>query len=291
MIDKLAIIAEWLDAQRMYASANIVDDVLKRVAQSSFMEPDVEEEEPETDIWRPEAYHQLPVVHSASPEFLELLKHNNPAFYEQWIERLKMHGHSPNGVANENHSLTNYMGGHPIRLPSGFSKMPIKDLANFVYPEDVLRRNEEETYKRYQGLTRNQKHRGMFEGNYVSSTQPKEDPTPEELAKLKKPKDYAFDPRAFDLIKQDYAGKGTDPSTMKMPMFDPKMLKQIIDPTDTSEESMALKAKLEGKPMGTQLGYALRNLNPEQMFGMWRKLREKDEETGKKKPFFYPKLK
>ena len=74
-------------------------------------------------------------------------------------------------------------------------------------------------------------------------------------------------------------------------MFDPKMLRQIVDPTDVSDEASALRAKLEGKPLGTQLGYAMRNLNPEQMFGMWRKLREKDEETGKKKPFYYPKLK
>ena len=73
-------------------------------------------------------------------------------------------------------------------------------------------------------------------------------------------------------------------------MFDPKVLRQIVDPTDTSDEASALRAKLEGKPLGTQLGYAMRNLNPEQMFGMWRKLREKDE-TGKKKPFYYPKLK
>jgi len=290
MIKKLAAIAEWLDAHQLYESANVIDSVLVKTAQNAFLEEDLSDDEPETDIWRPEAYHQMPVVHSASPEFLEVLRHNNPRYFENWVEQLKSHGHSPQGISNEEHTLTNYLGGHPIRLPRGFSKMPIKDLAHFVYPENVLEQNEAKTLARYKALTRDQKHRGMFEGNYVSSTQPKEDPSPEELARMGKPKDYAFDPYVFDLIKEDYQpGKGTDPSTMKMPMFDPKMLRQIVDPTDVSEEATALRAKLQDKPLGTQLGYAMRNLNPEQMFGMWRKLREKDEE-GKKKPFFYPKL-
>jgi len=291
MIKKLAAIAEWLDAQQLYASANIVDNVLVRVAQTTYLEPDVEEDEPETDIWRPEAYHQLPVVHSASPEFLEIMKHHNPQFHEQWLEQLRQHGHSEHGIPKDEHTLTNYLGGHPVRLPRGFSKMPISELAHFIYPEDVLKQNADKTLQRYQSLTHGQKHRGMFEGNYVSSTQPKEDPSPEEIARMGKPKDYAFDPHVFDVIKNSYEGKGTDPNTMKMPMFDPKVLRQIVDPTDTSEEASSLRAKLEGKPLGTQLGYSMRNLNPEQMFGMWRKLREKDENTGNKKPFYYPKLK
>lgn len=290
MINKLAIIAEWLDSHQLYASANMVDEVLIRVAQSTFLEPDIDEDEPETDIWRPQSYHQLPVVHSASPEFLEIMKHHNPQFYEKWIEKLRSHGHSEHGIPEDEHTLTNYLGGHPIRLPRGFSKTPVTDLAHFIYPEDVLEQNADKTLQRYQALTRGQKHRGMFEGNYVSSTQPKEEPTPEELARMGKPKNYAFDPHVFELIKNSYEGKGVNPSEMKMPMFDPKTLRQIVDPTDLSDEAQTLRSKLEGKPLGTQLGYALRNLNPEQMFGMWRKLREKDEETGQKKPFYYPKL-
>lgn len=291
MIKKLAAIAEWLDSHQLYESANIVDGVLIRAAQNSHLEPDTSDDlEPEEEIWRPKAYHQLPVVHGASPEFLEMMKHHNPGFYERWLETLRQHGHSEHGVANEEHTLTNYLGGSPIRLPRGLSKMPVSDLAHFIYPEDVLKQNADKTLERYHALTRGQKQRGMFEGNYVSSTQPKEEPTPEELSRMGKPKDYAFDPHVFDLIKNSYEGKGTDPSTMKMPMFDPKILRQIVDSTDTSDEASALREKIKDKPLGTQLGYSMRNLNPEQMFGMWRKLRETDE-SGKKKPFYYPKLK
>lgn len=290
MLRKLAEIAEWLDSHQLYQSANKIDAVLVRVAQNTFLEPDDMDDEPEADIWRPEAYHQMPVVHSASPEFLELMKAHNPEFFEQWLERLRQHGHSDKGLTEDDHVLTNYLGGNPIKLPRGMSKLPISELAHFIYPENVLKKNNEETLRRYQRLTRDQKHRAMFEGNYVSSTQPKEDPSPEELERMRKPKSYAFDPYVFDRVKQDYAGKGTDPSSMQMPMFDPKMLRQIVDPTDTSDEAMALREKLKDKPLGTQLGYAMRNINPEQMFGLWRKLREKDE-TGNKIPFYYPKLK
>lgn len=291
MIKKLASIAEWLDVYGMHESAKVVDNVLIKVAQSTYLDADYDDDEPESDVWRPEAYHQMPIVHSASPEFLALLREHNPEFFSKWIEMLKEKGHSEHGVDEDSHNLTNYLGGRPIRLPKGFSKMPISDLAHFVYPENVLQQNAEKTLQRYKALTRDQKQRGMFEGNYVSSTQPKEDPSPEELARMGKPKDYAFDPHVFDMIKRDYSGKGTDPSSMKMPMFDPHVLRQIVDPTDVSDEALALKEKIKDRPLGTQLGYALRNVNPAQMFGMWRKLREEDEATGKKKPFYYPKLK
>jgi hypothetical protein len=291
MLRKLAEIAQWLDAHQLYASANMIDDVIVKTASTMFLEPDLDEDEaPESDIWRPEAFHQMPVVHAASPEFLEMLRAHNPRYYEQWIEQLRGKGLDEHGIAPEEHTLTNYLGGNPIRLPKGFSKMPISELAHFIYPEDVLARNEEETLKRYKALTRDQKNRAMFEGNYVSSTQPKDEPTPEDLMRMREPKTYAFDPYVLDLIKQDYAGKGTDPSTMKMPMFDPKILRQIVDPTDTSEEALKMRENLKDKPLGTQLGYAMRNLNPQQMFGLWRKLRETDPETNKKKPFYYPKL-
>jgi len=80
MLRKLAEIAQWLDAHQMYESANMIDDVIVKTAQSMVFEPDMNEpdDEDDKDIWRPEAFHSYPEVHAASPEFLELLKNTNP---------------------------------------------------------------------------------------------------------------------------------------------------------------------------------------------------------------------
>jgi hypothetical protein len=290
MINELSAIAEWLDSRQMYASANTVDDILIRTAQSEYLEEDNNDDEPETDIWRPKAYHQLPVVHSASPEFLEMMQHYNPSGHEKWTEQLMGNGYSKHGIPDEEHALTSYLGGNTLRLPKGFSKLSIPEKARFYFDEPTLQQNEDKTLHRYKALTRDQKHRGMFEGNYMSGSTPK-DTSDEGLAKLRKPRDLMFDPHVLDMVKRDYDGKGGNPNDMQMPMFDPQMLRRIVDPTDDSDEAMEFRAKHGDKPFGTQAGYALRNLSPEQMFGMWRKLRETDEETGKKKPFYYPKLK
>jgi len=290
MLRKLAEVAAWLDACGLFAEADKLDSILVKCAQRTVLEPEDEPEPAPEDSWKPQAYHDFPEIHSAAPNFMEVMKSGNPSAYEWWQEELAQQGLDRGGVAPEEHTTTNYLMGRPIRLPRGLKKkMSTEDLARFVFPDDTLARNEEETLGRFDRMTRNRQNRATMDIDYVSSQQPKSE-DPEELEKFRKPRQFSFDPHLYERVLQDYSGKGPDPASYKLPVFDPGMLRQLFDPADVSDEALALREKVKNLPPGGQLGYALRNIQPSKSFGIGRSRREVDPESGRRKPFFYPKL-
>jgi hypothetical protein len=303
MLERIAKVALWLDTHDMEREAAELTGVLCRYATDLVTDDGDDNDdsvEMPDDSWNAPSYHNETGIQAASPGFLNTMRQHNPEGYDWWTQQIrnKRPDFDPEkGLGDEDHTHTLYLGGRPTRVPAGFSNMSADEQAHFYFNKQQQEANEAEFMKRMHGITGGGKKRGTADIGYLSGSKPKSD-DPEALRTMNDPRTYSFDPRAVEFMgrhwdeqkaaaeAQGKEYKTPDPRLSRMPAFDAGVMRQLFDPTD--ESGAELRAKLQGKPLATQLGHAFRgNMTPSKAFSFKRHNRQVDPNTGQKRKNIY----
>lgn len=304
MLHKLAAAAAWLDAHDLFAESNLLTGVFLRVATSLVSEDGTDSDSPEHDFKSP-TYHDSEEFDAGSTDFLGTMEKNHPEGYAWWTKKLKDHDpkFDPSvGYTPEQHTHTHHLGGRRMRVPRGFSGMTAPEAAHFIRNTKQQAQGEALFSGKFQGLTKGGTANATYELDYPSMSKPKSE-DPEALKKQWSPQSYTYSKRLVDIVGREWERKKAeveatgkpynvaDPRLNKMVAFNTKVLRQIFDPSDVSEEAEALRKKMDESKLSVaqRLGYALRaSMVPGNVLGMMRYKRPKDPLTGLPVENFYP---
>lgn len=281
MLKKLAQIAHNLDLLGLTKEADVLTNVLLRVAQQEVGDL-VEDDDSEAPYSFPgygKRWNDLADIDVENPDFQSRMERDNPIAMQWWKSRRN------ENPGNRAKPTTHYMHGIPVRFGPGHSDMKPSEVARFLYPQNVLDENTDAVRKHFEKLTRGRKHRGTFNIDYASGKGPEEGESMEDYrARLAKPRRFIFDP---DLLSDWAAETGREPS--ELPVFDYDSYQGLFNPASANYgdfEDKRSKMLAEGKGRGWLAGHAYRHLDPSQTFGFGVSPREVDE-TGHKKPNWY----